>query len=338
MATKTLGENINQAINDLNRVKQALIDKGVQIPLGTKTSEYGAKIGEIEVGGGGLDTSGVTSFNYFCQQNRLLDQLDKIDTSSGTSFNAMFQSCSDLTDLTNVSRLDTSKGTNFSYMFSACANLKTAAQLDTSQGTNFSYMFNNCVNLTSVSDLDTSNGTDFSHMFYGCKNLETVPQLDTSKGTSFASMFQSCSNLKSIPTFDTTSIGSQGFASAFYGCSSLTEIRLPDIKSGTLSNAFRGCTSLVTLEIGSFTASNAMFTQCTSLENIIVNGTITCTSYAPDLSASPNLTVESLVNVLTALSDRSSITTKEVKLGSTNLAKLSEEQKAIATNKNYTLV
>ena len=53
MATKTLSENINQAISDLNGVKQALIDKGVEIPSGTKTSEYGAKIGEIQSGGGG---------------------------------------------------------------------------------------------------------------------------------------------------------------------------------------------------------------------------------------------------------------------------------------------
>ena len=66
MATKTLSENINQAISDFNSIKQAIIDKGVEIPSGTKTSEYGAKIGEIQGGGGGLDTIGVTNFYYFC--------------------------------------------------------------------------------------------------------------------------------------------------------------------------------------------------------------------------------------------------------------------------------
>ena len=52
MSNKTLNQNINQAISDFNGIKQAIIDKGVQIPSGTKTSEYGAKISEIQTGGG----------------------------------------------------------------------------------------------------------------------------------------------------------------------------------------------------------------------------------------------------------------------------------------------
>ena len=50
MATNTLTQNINQAINDFKGVRQALMDKGVEIPSGTPTSQYGAKIGEISGG------------------------------------------------------------------------------------------------------------------------------------------------------------------------------------------------------------------------------------------------------------------------------------------------
>lgn len=47
MANRTISENINQAISDFKGIKQALINKGIEIPQGTPTSEYGAKIGEI---------------------------------------------------------------------------------------------------------------------------------------------------------------------------------------------------------------------------------------------------------------------------------------------------
>ena len=262
MSTKTLSENINQAISDFNSIKQAIIDKGVQVPSGTKTSEYGAKIGEIEGGGGGLDTSGVTNFYQFCYGNRFNDQLDKINTSSGT---------------------------NFSYMFNSCSKLTTIPQLDTSNGTNFGTMFSSCSNLTTIPQLDTSIGTNFSYMFYGCSNLTTVPQLDTSNGTNFGTMFSYCYKLKSI-------------------------------------------------ELTSFIATSRMFDSCTVLENLKITGTITVKNNYLNLSYSTKLTVESLLNVLNALSDNTSLsTTYKITLGSTNLAKLTDEQKQIAINKNYTL-
>lgn len=53
MAVNSLNKNINQAISDLKGIKQAILDKGVEIPTGTPTSEYGNKISKIS-GGGGL--------------------------------------------------------------------------------------------------------------------------------------------------------------------------------------------------------------------------------------------------------------------------------------------
>lgn len=63
MANRTISENINQAISDFKSIKQAIIDKGVEIPEGTPTSEYGAKIEGMTVGG--LDTSRITNFSNF---------------------------------------------------------------------------------------------------------------------------------------------------------------------------------------------------------------------------------------------------------------------------------
>lgn len=262
MATKTLSENINQAISDFKGVKQAIIDKGVEIPSGTPTSEYGAKIGEIQSGGsGGLDTSGMTDFGYLCRNNRFNNQLDK---------------------------LDTSQCTNFEYMFSDCTNLTTIPQLDTSKGTSFSNMFRGCSSLTTIPQIGTSRGTAFNGMFSGCTNLTTIPPLNTSKGTTFNGMFSGCKKLK-------------------------------------------------TIKLTSFRSYSGMFTNCEALEELIVTGTITVSNNDLNLSYSPLLTVESLLSVLNALADNTGKTKYTITLGSTNLAKLTSTQKAIATNKNYTL-
>ena len=312
MATKTLSENINQAISDFKGVKQAIIDKGVEIPSGTPTSEYGAKIGEIQSGGsGGLDTSTITNFNEFCINQRIpIDCLGGLDTRSGTDFSYMFSGSSGLTTLP---QLDTSNGTNFSYMFYDCSSLTTIPQLDTSNGTGFGYMFYNCTSLTTIPQLDTSKSTNFTQMFLNCSSLAEVPQLNTSKGTTFERMFEGCKKLTEIPPLDTS-------------------------KASQLSGTFRYCYELKTVELTSFAPTLYVFDGCRSLENLTVTGTITINgnNYL-DLSDSTLLTVDSLLSVLNALADNTGKTTRTITLGSTNLAKLTDEQKAIATNKNYTL-
>jgi len=55
------------------------------------------------------------------------------------------------------------------------------------------------------------------------------------------------------------------------------------------------------------------------------------------LNVSSNLTVESMVAMFNNLKNLTDETAKTLTLGSTNLAKLTDEQKAIATNKNWTL-
>ena len=288
MATKTLCENINQAINDFNDIKQAIISKGQEVPDGTDTSQYDDIILEIETGGGGgkgIDTSAVTNFKNFCRRNRLLDQIKNIDTSSGTDFSYMFW---ESTELETLPKLDTSNGTNFYYMFDGCNALTTVPQLDTSNGTNFSRMFCNCSALATFPELDTSKGTNFSYMVASCIALTTIPELDTSSGTDFSYMFQNCRSVETI--------------------------KLTSFKSGT-----------------------NMFSSCLELKNLIISGTITVQNNYFNLSNSSKLTADSLLNVLNALADNTGGTTYKITLGSTNLAKLTDEQKAIATNKNYTL-
>lgn len=236
MATRTITENVNQAVQDFDNIKQAIIDKGIEVPNGTPTSEYADKIGTIKING--LDTSTVTDFSYFGQNDRFTEE--------------------------QLQNINTKIGTNFSYMFYNCRSLTTIPQLNTSNGTSFGDMFRNCTRLTTIPQLDTSNGTDFSYMFSGCSSLTTV-------------------------------------------------------------------------ELTSFISSSNMFSSCTALENLTVTGTITVNNSNLDLSSSHLLTVDSLMSVINALSDNTGGTKYTITLGSTNLAKLTDEQKQIAIDKNYTL-
>ena len=358
MANRTISENINQAISDFKGIKQAIIDKGVEIPQGTPTSEYGAKIGEFKVSKGTLDVSGITNFNNFLSRNRVpAEYLDELNTRSGTDFSSMFYECSNLTispkldtsngtdfsnmfnrctNLTTVQHIDTSNGTNFRYMFSNCTNLTTVPQIDTSNGTNFERMFENCTNLNTVPKIKTGIGANFSSIFKGCDKLTTIPQIDTSNVTNFYGMFYECSNLTTIPQIDTSN--GTNFSSMFYDCEELTSVELDTSKGTIFGYMFYRCYDLSTVKLVSFVAQANMFESCSKLTNLTVTGTITVNATnALKLNYSKKLTVESLLNVLNALKDNTGGTTYNIQLGSTNLAKLTDEQKAIATNKNYTL-
>lgn len=47
--------NVNCTVNDFESIKQAIIDKGVDVPLGTTTSQYSELINEIQGGGGSTE-------------------------------------------------------------------------------------------------------------------------------------------------------------------------------------------------------------------------------------------------------------------------------------------
>ena len=211
---------------------------------------------------------------------------------------------------------DTSNGTNFSYMFNYCNTLTTIPALDTSKGTVFSNMFSNCSALTTIPALDTSKGTGFSNMFYECRRLTTIPALDTSKGTGFSYMFGYCSALTTIPALDTSN--GTNFSNMFNNCSALTTIPQLNLTKSTSSSALNGA-----------------FIRCIALVDLNIVGTINATGL--NVQNSP-LSHDSLMSIITALADKTSASgTWKVTLGSTNLAKLTADEIAIAEGKGWTL-
>ena len=209
---------------------------------------------------------------------------------------------------------DTSNATDMSYMFEGCSSLTSIPRLDTSNVTDMNVMLADCKLLTSIPQLDTSNVTRMQYMLQGCSSLTSIPLLDTSNVTNMQSMFIDCRSLTSIPQLDTSN--ATDMSGMFTRCNSLTSIPLLDTSKVTRMNAIFGYTNINTLiDLGGF-------------KNLSISVT------SNFLDKCPNLTVESLMNVINNLA---TVSGQTLKFGSTNLNKLTAEQIAVATNKGWTL-
>ena len=239
------------------------------------------------------------------------------DFSNVTDMYGMFHSCS---NLKTIPLIDTSNVTNMESMFSGCSKLTTIPQLNTSNATRMDYMFYNCTKLQSIPLIDTSNVTNMFRMFFHCRSLQSIPLLDTSNVTDMELMFYNCSTLQSIPPIDTSNVTTMN--SMFNGCSKLTTIPLLDCSKVKYMGSMFGSSDNTTLtEIGGF-------------KNLKISVT------SNFLDKAPNLTVDSLMNVINYLYDLTSngLSGQSLNFGQTNLDKLSAEQIAVATAKGWTLI
>ena len=321
------------------------------IALGKTAYVKGEKItGNLEVGdyNAELDTSITKAFSV---QN-CITKIGKLDTSNCTSIT--FRDCLFLEEIPEI---DISKLTNTNSMFYNCQKIKTIPLINTNKITNMSFMFYYCNNLESIPLIDTSNVTIMDSMFYHCNKLESIPQLITSKCTNMNSMFYNCTNLKGIPQLDTSNATNTN--GMFYHCDNLITAPSIDISKVTDAGSMFGqCVSLSSVpeyDVSSLYRLGSIFYNCRNLTNLggFVNlgkgYTIQAennSNQALDLSYSPLLTHESLMNVINNLYDLNltynvanggTLYKQKLKLGSTNLAKLTAEEIAIATNKGWTV-
>ena len=149
-----------------------------------------------------------------------------------------------------------------------------------------------------------------------------------------ANCFSGCSDLlkinipKAVTSFGT---------SAFHSCTSLTTMQLPHGLISLGQWAFTKCSSLSKINIPNTltTIGSEQFSICTALENVALENGFNCANL--NLSASTKYSKETIVSWLNALADRSDTAVYRLTIGATNLAKLDEEDIAIATAKNWTL-
>lgn len=184
------------------------------------------------------------------------------------------------------------------------------SNLDTSEVTNMTGMFKDCYNLENFPVLDTSDVTDMTGLFQNCKKLTIVPQLNLVKVTSLASVFSGCQSITYVP---------------FLNCEKITSCSQMLYQSAELPQE-------VTIE--GFKDLGKAYTQ-KSKNNYV---------YKLELHRMPNLTHDSLMNVINNLYDLNltydvanggTLYEQGLVLGSANIAKLTEEEIAIATNKGW---
>lgn len=165
-------------------------------------------------------------------------------------------------------------------------------------------------------------------------NIE-LPKLEDATG-----MFSDCLLLQ---TFNVP-LPKLKYANAMFNVSALSTSALHTITLDapnllTASTMFKSRNLInAVLNIPSYTntegAYDCMFYNCSNLTNLTINGDLNAGLY---LTKSTSLTVDSLMSVINALVALPGGTSKTLTLGATNLAKLSDEQKEIATNKNWVL-
>ncbi len=332
----TIEQNLTQLVQDRDDLVTNLTTKGITGLTGDETfTELVPEVLNISGGGSGHDWSAIgysgepqviqdgydyavqvknnwnpnlTNYNSKFSRDMKLIFMPFVNLSNATSAISMFFYCN---SLTTIPQLDTSNIKSFYYFFRDCTSLVTIPQLDTSSGTNFQEMFNNCISLTTIPQLNTSNGTDFSSMFNNCTSLVTIPQLDTSNGTNFSSMFSANNSvspsLSAIPKLN---------------MSKATQI------SNLIYNGSVHYTNLTTM--GGFENLGQAYLTTRSANYY---------TYKLDLSKCTALTHDSLMNVINNLYDiaTAGVQTQQLVLGSTNLAKLSADEIAIATNKGWTV-
>lgn len=189
---------------------------------------------------------------------------------------------------------------------------------------------------------DTISVGDYG-MKFAYATWESIPSfLSFSKGWNFEGMFYNNINL----TGATLTITEAGVCtSSFAGCSRLKEVTLngAETVADTIS-MFYGCGSLTSVTIGGYweylSRADNMFYGCGSLTDF---SGLQDVHLNIDLSPCASLTQTSLLNTINGLYDftgngvNPGSAQGTLTLGTTNINKLTDEQKAIATSKGWTL-
>lgn len=201
------------------------------------------------------------------------------------------------------------------------------------------FAFQNCKKLLFVpKEIKSKNGS--TQFFKNCYRLLfiDIPDDIIASGKAVNGMFANCSSLlycKNVKIYNRI------HTYFLQNCSNLKEVYGECIEGGKYGTMFDGCSSLTHIHgiVFDFTNCksnsdvNNMFNKCTALEEVRFKENTLSVNY--NISACTSLSHDSLLSLINACAEVSS--TQSLTLGSANLAKLSEEEKTIATNKGWTL-
>lgn len=151
-----------------------------------------------------------------------------------------------------------------------------------------------------------------SYLFYDYRGVSIdglISFNDTANVTNMSSMFNRCYNLKTIPELYTSNV--TDMTQMFKDCSSLITIPALDASNVTkMTSIFQYCYRLSTIDMYGFTRSISIYDTALGHDAIVVFLNQAGTAYD---------------------------SSQKITLGSAKLALLTDEEKAIATNKGWTL-
>lgn len=126
----SIADKITQLNGIKNDIKQAIIDKGVEVTSETPFTDYANKIGEISGGGGKIDVAAIGAKYAYCNSISA-----NVDFSKCTNFDHMFEGST----IEDFSMVDSGNATSMGYCFYNY-HLKYPP-LNTSKVTNMNYCF-----------------------------------------------------------------------------------------------------------------------------------------------------------------------------------------------------
>lgn len=276
MATNTINQNVNTAITDFGLIKQAIVAKGVSVPTGTPTSQYGNKIANIQTG---ADVSNVTATAADVDTGKVFVDSTGTEVTGQSTYKADYTTLNTLVGQTTAVAEDVAQGKVF-------VNSSGVQTTGTASGggsdEDFIEMIER-INRTpnTYVSITIPNTTEKigKGAFYDFGALETINMPNSITLIDENAFFQ-CSNLKYITWSNTLEELKQN---AFYQCKKITTLTLPASIVYIRNAVFYKCTSLTTVTFLGTTNSIAsdVFSGCTNLTTINVPWSSGAVSGAP---------------------------------------------------------
>ena len=277
-------DKLNKLLKTKQAIKQAIIDKGVDVNDNTVFADYPNKIAAIESGGGNPyyedlhmqrtnDGANMKGLFYYCNSPEL--DLSRLDTSKVTDMSYMFGYCS---SQINIDGWDTSEVTNASYMLQSFTGSIDLTKLDFSSVTNVSNMFN-YANLDNIilTGLKFPSATSYDNMFNNAKATTLdLSSWDISHVKNMNSMFQSSGAQKiDLTGWKTTNV--TNMSTMFNYVSNLIELIIPDwdMTNVTSSNNFFNSSSSSTKALMLIDLSRSNDTTITKIASYLPTRTTT---------------------------------------------------------------
>lgn len=312
--------------NTKQAIKQALINKGVEISDTDDFASYADKIENIEPNGtGGSNTVAGLDITDFVNidNNGKLHRTDKntlVCNASDIGDRCFYHIYNNNDTLTSISFPNVTTISGSMALQQSFYNCKTLASINFPnlksisglQGMNSAFSMSadssTSPSLTSIAfpELETITGYKaMSSAFENCKNITSVffPKLTTISGSDYgmSDIFNGCSGLTSIsfPNLTTVDVY-QGMANAFKNCSNLESVNFPTLSnlsgSQVMYSCFSGCSKLTTLDLpnlegdiynGTFAYNNTLTKIWIPKEVTTIKATSSLTSTSYSYNYSP---------------------------------------------------